>query len=78
MARTASLCRREDPESLADAIAGLLDDTSLLQRLGVNGRARAQQMTWQHTVDQLIALYAGILDGRASLRAASEQINPNA
>ncbi len=72
------LVPQEDPESLADAIAGLLDDASLLQRLGANGRARAQQMTWQHTVDQLIALYAGILDGRASLRAASEQINPNA
>ena len=71
------LVPQNDPEALAEAIGRLLADATLVQRMGASGRARAQQMTWQHTVNQLIALYARILGVRAPIRVASEQVRPN-
>ena len=71
------LVPQNDPEALAEAIGRLLADATLVQRMGASGRARAQQMTWQHTVNQLIALYARILGVRAPIRVASGQVRPN-
>jgi glycosyltransferase involved in cell wall biosynthesis len=72
------LVPQQDPAALADAIVRLLDDEALAQRMSTAARARAQQMTWQKTVDQLIALYAQLLGTHAPLPVGCERAEPNA
>lgn len=69
------LVPQNDPQALAGAIGHLLADASLTQRMGAGGRARAQQMTWQQTVDKLIALYADILGVPVPARTTAEHSN---
>ena len=71
------LVPQNDAEALAAAIGRVLDDASLRERMEANGFARARAMTWQQTVDRLIALYAQILGTEAPVRAASEQARPH-
>lgn len=71
------LVPQADPEALAAAIGCVLGDENLRERMGANGRARAQEMTWQQTVEKLIALYAQVLGSKAPLPAASRQARPN-
>ncbi len=70
------LTPQDDPAALADAMAQLLADESLAARMGVHGRARAQRMTWRHTVDGLLAVYAEILSEQVPRRAAPERARP--
>ncbi len=48
------LVPREDPTAMAQAIAGLLDDQALRERLGARARQRAGQFTWDRTVGDLV------------------------
>jgi glycosyltransferase involved in cell wall biosynthesis len=54
---------RDDPVSFADAIAGLLDDTSTRERMGALGRERAETtLGWKASEKVLLAAYAHALE----------------
>jgi glycosyltransferase involved in cell wall biosynthesis len=61
---TGLLVEPNDPEALVAAIAGLLDDAELRERLGANGRRRVmERFTWQVTARGTAACYDAILRG---------------
>ncbi len=63
---TGLLVEPNDPDALVDAIRRLLDDGSLRERLGANGRQRVmERFTWQVTARGTAACYDAILGGRA-------------
>jgi glycosyltransferase involved in cell wall biosynthesis len=47
-----------DPASIADALAKVLDDATLAADLGAQGRARAAAFTWERTAERTAAAYA--------------------
>jgi glycosyltransferase involved in cell wall biosynthesis len=47
-----------DPERIAEALATVLDDDAVAQRLATAGRARAAEYTWERTADSTVAAYA--------------------
>jgi glycosyltransferase involved in cell wall biosynthesis len=60
---TGLLTAAEDSEALADAIARLIDDTALRQRLGENGRKRMEkEFSIEKMVDEHLNTYRAILD----------------
>ena len=71
------LVPQNDAKALAAASGRVLDDESLRERMGASGRDRARAMTWQQTVDRLIALYKHVLNTEAPVQAASEQARPH-
>ncbi|MEX1198497.1 MAG: TIGR03088 family PEP-CTERM/XrtA system glycosyltransferase [Pseudohongiellaceae bacterium] len=51
-----------DADALARAIATLIDDPALRQRMGLTGAARVRQsFDWQRTVDSYLSLYDALL-----------------
>jgi glycosyltransferase involved in cell wall biosynthesis len=54
---TGFLVPQNDPEALADAIARLHGDRLLLERMGAAARARACAMSWDATVEGILAEY---------------------
>ena len=70
---TGILVERGDSEGLAAAIAKLLADPHLRQRMGAAGRKRVRQLfTWDRSVARLEELYEGVLAGTALEGAAPE------
>ena len=70
---TGILVERGDSEGLAAAIAKLLADPHLRQRMGAAGRKRVRQLfTWDRSVARLEELYDGVLAGTALKGAAPE------
>jgi glycosyltransferase involved in cell wall biosynthesis len=68
---TGILVERGDREGLAAAIAKLLADPSLRQRMGAAGRKRVEQLfTWEHSIARLEELYGGTLPGAARAPSA--------
>jgi glycosyltransferase involved in cell wall biosynthesis len=62
---TGLLVEPNDPDALVGAIARLLDDAALRERLGANGRERVmQRFTWEVTARGTAACYDAILAGR--------------
>ena len=62
--QTGLLVPTEDSESLAAAIARLIDDTALRRRLGANGRVRMQkEFSIDNMVDQYVKTYQAVLNG---------------
>ncbi len=53
-------------EALLQAIVALLSDSERARRMGEAGRAKAQNQTWDHVAQQMIALYEAALNGRDS------------
>jgi glycosyltransferase involved in cell wall biosynthesis len=47
-----------DPASIADALAKVLDDATIAADLGAQGRARAAAFTWERTAERTAAAYA--------------------
>ncbi|MGH9087405.1 MAG: glycosyltransferase family 4 protein [Acidimicrobiales bacterium] len=67
---TGLLVHPDDPGALAGAIAQLLDDAALRERLGAAGRRRVMdRFTWQVTAEGTAACYAALLGGRRLLSA---------
>jgi glycosyltransferase involved in cell wall biosynthesis len=56
-----------DSDALAGAIARLLDDSALSQRLRVAGPARAAQFTWEACIDQHVDAYERTVRAGASV-----------
>jgi glycosyltransferase involved in cell wall biosynthesis len=55
----------DDPGALAGAIARLLDDRTLRERLGAAGRERViSRFTWQITAAGTAACYHAIMEGK--------------
>ena len=67
--REALMTPEGDVDELARALATLLDDPSLRQRMARFGRERAGQFSWDHVADHVLSLYATLLQGRGSLVA---------
>ncbi len=59
-----------DPDALAGAIAGLLDDPEAAAELGSAGRDRAATMTWEAAAGATAAVYREVLAGAAAAPAA--------
>jgi L-malate glycosyltransferase len=57
------LAERENPIALGDAIATLLTDDALRQRVATNARARADQFSVERMTDQTVAVYDEALSG---------------
>lgn len=51
----------DDPASIADALARLLDDSALHARLRAAGLARARTYTWRATAETVLAVYRRVL-----------------
>jgi glycosyltransferase involved in cell wall biosynthesis len=50
-----------DHEALAEALAGVLDDDELADRLRSDGRRRAGELTWEHTAAGYLQAYRDVL-----------------
>ena len=59
--REALMTRGGDVGSLSDALARLLDDPALRERMGAAGRATALRYAWPVVTDQVLAVYARVL-----------------
>jgi len=53
---TGKLVESEDVDGLAETIKGLLDNPDELNRLGKNARARAQELSWEASTDEVLQL----------------------
>lgn len=56
--REALLVPPDDPAALAGALARLLDDAALAERLRAAGRARAEEHAWAHVARRMREVYA--------------------
>ena len=57
------LVNPKDPESIAEAIARILDDSSLADDLRWRGLERARRFTWRRTAEKTLVFYRQILSG---------------
>jgi D-inositol-3-phosphate glycosyltransferase len=57
---TGILVADREPRSFAVAIATLLDDAALRERMGAAARLRAETFTWGRAVDRLAAIYGRV------------------
>ncbi len=55
--RTGILVADREPQAFASAIAALLDDAALRERMGEAARIRAATFTWTRAVERLAAIY---------------------
>ena len=60
--REALMVPRDDQGALADGLVRLLDDETLRRRLGSTGRDIAQAYAWPRVTEQVLAVYADVLD----------------
>jgi glycosyltransferase involved in cell wall biosynthesis len=60
---TGLLVEKEDPGALASAIARLAQDAGLSRRLGVAGRKRVEQWSWESITRQYLDVYAAVTAG---------------
>ncbi|MDE3111935.1 MAG: glycosyltransferase family 4 protein [Chloroflexota bacterium] len=66
------LVEPKEPEELAQAIARLIDDPALRDRLGAAGAERAKEFDWEHVARQLVEVYEEVLSRRPA--AATEEV----
>jgi len=64
-AATGLLVPPGDPDALAEAMGRLAGDAALRQRLGAQGRRRAEEFDWAVIADQYLDRYRLLLDGSA-------------
>lgn len=57
---TGLLVADRDPQAFADAIARLLDDSALRERMGEAARLRAGTFTWARAVERIAAIYGRV------------------
>ncbi len=55
------LVNPDDPESLADALRRLLEDTALREHLRLTGLERARQFTWRRTAEIVRSVYDRVM-----------------
>ena len=60
--REALMVPRDDQLALADGLVRLLDDETLRHRLGATGREIAQSYAWPRVTEQVLEVYADVLD----------------
>jgi glycosyltransferase involved in cell wall biosynthesis len=60
--REALMVPRDDQGALADGLVRLLDDETLRHRLGATGREVAQLYAWSRVTEQVLAVYADVLN----------------
>lgn len=60
---TGLLVPGRDPERFAAALALILDDADLRERLGEAGRRRAKGLTWSHAAQRILELYECVEQG---------------
>ena len=58
--QTGILVADRDPQAFASAIASLLDDDALRERMGDAARVRAASFTWTRAVERLAAIYSRV------------------
>ena len=58
----AGIVVKRTPESVGEAIATLAVDANLRARMGVAGRRRASEYTWEESVEAILAAYCDLLD----------------
>jgi glycosyltransferase involved in cell wall biosynthesis len=69
--------RVADSDGFARAISDLLDDPELRARMGREGRMRVEsQLSWAHSVEQLLAAYDRALIASKGRRARSRRVTP--
>jgi glycosyltransferase involved in cell wall biosynthesis len=54
---------RDDPDALADALAGVLTLPSLAARLRARGLERSREFTWDRCVSRHVEVYEQMVDG---------------
>ena len=59
---TGTLVAAREPQAFAGAIAALLDDPDLRERMGDAARARAATFTWERASNRLAAIYGRVTD----------------
>ncbi len=67
--QTGTLVAARQPQAFADAIAALLDDPDLRERMGEAARTRAATFTWERASDRLAAIYGRLI--RPDITAAT-------
>jgi glycosyltransferase involved in cell wall biosynthesis len=66
LARGGGLTAPLEPEAIAEALARVLGDTELRDRLGAEGRAQAATATWSATARSMTSIYEAAIAGRIS------------
>jgi glycosyltransferase involved in cell wall biosynthesis len=56
----------DDVEGIAGAMIRLAEDPALARRMGMAGRARAEELTWKRYARQQMAVYRSALAGPAA------------
>ncbi len=51
------LVPQNDPRALAKALVTIIEDPSMAQRLSIEGRRKAEQYSWSHVTDRVLAYY---------------------
>lgn len=63
-----------DDEALSDALCTLLGDKAERLRLGTNGRATAEQYSWERVASRVLSYYQEVLDGRPAVDLGLENL----
>ena len=58
------LVKRKDGGALADALARLIEDPVLRQQMGAQGRAKAQEYSWDRVAGQVMDYYQELLEAQ--------------
>ncbi len=61
---TGLLVEPKDPDALCHALARLIDDPALRDRLGAAGAARARDHDWEHITREVVEVYEEVLSRR--------------
>ncbi|MGH2450678.1 MAG: glycosyltransferase family 4 protein [Candidatus Limnocylindria bacterium] len=62
---TGLLVEPRDPTALCSALARLIEDAALRERMGRAGAARAPEYDWSHVTSQLVEVYREVIQDRA-------------
>jgi glycosyltransferase involved in cell wall biosynthesis len=72
-ANDAGILVARSPKAVGDALARLATDTALREAMGLEGRRRTAELTWDHSVATVVDVYASLLRRSRPDRSRTEE-----